>query len=114
MSIAGSSRPCSGSEHLFSHALDLIAPNSSLHGEQCGVGAIMMAYIQGQKWRRIRDKLKAVGAPTNAEELGVDPRHIIHALTKAHTIRKDRFTILGSSGLTERAAERTAKVTGVI
>lgn len=114
MSIAGSSRPCSGSEHLFSHALDLISPNSSLHGEQCGVGAIMMAYIQGQKWRRIRDKLKAVGAPTNAEELGVDPRHIIHALTKAHTIRKDRFTILGSDGLTESAAERTAKVTGVI
>lgn len=26
MSIAGSSQPCSGSEHLFSHALDQIAP----------------------------------------------------------------------------------------
>jgi len=73
-----------------------------------------MAYIQGQRWRRIRDKLKAVGAPITAEELGVDPRHIIHALTKAHNIRKDRFTILGSNGLTKSVAERTAKVTGVI
>ena len=30
--IAGSSRPCSGSEHLFSHALDVIAPGKGLHG----------------------------------------------------------------------------------
>ncbi|UCD26720.1 MAG: iron-containing alcohol dehydrogenase, partial [Candidatus Bathyarchaeota archaeon] len=37
MSIAGSSRPCSGSEHLFSHALDVVAPNKAMHGEQCGV-----------------------------------------------------------------------------
>jgi len=114
MSIAGSSRPCSGSEHLFSHALDVVAPNSALHGEQCGVGSILMAYIQGQRWRRIRDKLKTVGAPINAEELGVDPDNIIQALTEAHAIRKDRFTILGSEGLTRRAAERTAKATGVI
>ena len=32
--IAGSSRPCSGAEHLFSHALDKIAPGKALHGEQ--------------------------------------------------------------------------------
>ncbi|RLF81825.1 NAD(P)-dependent glycerol-1-phosphate dehydrogenase, partial [Thermococci archaeon] len=40
MSIAGSSRPASGAEHLFSHALDAIAPKPALHGEQCGVGTI--------------------------------------------------------------------------
>ena len=33
--IAGSSRPCSGAEHLFSHALDKIAPGRGLHGEKC-------------------------------------------------------------------------------
>jgi glycerol-1-phosphate dehydrogenase [NAD(P)+] len=42
MSIAGSSRPASGSEHLFSHALDRLAEKPALHGEQCGVGTIMM------------------------------------------------------------------------
>ena len=31
--IAGSSRPCSGAEHLFSHALDKIAPGVGLHGK---------------------------------------------------------------------------------
>ena len=40
--IAGSSRPCSGAEHLFSHALDKIAPGVGLHGEKCGIGSIMM------------------------------------------------------------------------
>jgi len=114
MSIAGSSRPCSGSEHLFSHALDIIAPNSALHGEQCGVGTIMMAYLQGQRWRGIRDKLRAVGAPVNAEELGVKPKQIVQALSIAHTVRRERFTILGAEGLTESAVERTAKATGVI
>src|SRR3989338_6720739 len=46
--IAGSSRPCSGSEHLFSHALDKLAPGVGLHGEKCGIGAILMAKLQGQ------------------------------------------------------------------
>lgn len=45
MSIAGSSRPCSGSEHLFSHALDIINSNHAMHGEQCGVGTILTAYL---------------------------------------------------------------------
>jgi len=31
--IAGSSRPCSGAEHLFSHALDKLQPRIGLHGE---------------------------------------------------------------------------------
>src|ERR1700730_7967505 len=35
--IAGSSRPCSGSEHLFSHAMDIVAPGKGMHGEKCGM-----------------------------------------------------------------------------
>ncbi|MFQ6086161.1 MAG: NAD(P)-dependent glycerol-1-phosphate dehydrogenase, partial [Candidatus Bathyarchaeia archaeon] len=69
MYIAGSSRPCSGSEHLFSHALDLICPRPALHGEQCGIGTIMMASLHGLNWRRMRDKLRTIGAPTTAEEM---------------------------------------------
>ena len=42
--IAGSSRPCSGSEHLFAHALDKLAP-VGLHGEKCGIGSIMVAKL---------------------------------------------------------------------
>ncbi len=114
MSIAGSSRPASGAEHLFSHALDMLAPKPALHGEQTGVGTIIMAYLHGLKWERIRETLKKVGAPTNAYELGIDPEYIVEALTIAHTIRPERYTILGKDGLTREAAEKAAKITGVI
>jgi len=114
MSVAGSSRPTSGSEHMFSHALDLIAPGNALHGEQCGVGAIMMMYLHGGDWNRIRSALRRIGAPVNARELGVNEEQVIEALLSAHQIRKDRFTILGHSGLTRRAAERIAEITEVI
>ncbi|MCI4369504.1 MAG: NAD(P)-dependent glycerol-1-phosphate dehydrogenase [Thermoplasmata archaeon] len=114
MSVAGSSRPCSGSEHLFSHALDRAAVRPSLHGEQCGVGAIMMMYLHGGDWRKLRTALHTIGAPISARELGVSPEEIVKALVAAHTIRPERYTILGDNGLTRDAAERLASVTGVI
>ncbi|MFB6139315.1 MAG: NAD(P)-dependent glycerol-1-phosphate dehydrogenase [Halosimplex sp.] len=115
MSIAGSSRPASGAEHLFSHQLDRIAPAPALHGHQVGVGSIMTEYLhsgpKGQ-WRDIRDALASIDAPTTAEELGIDGETIIEALTTAHEIR-DRYTILGD-GVSEPAAREAATVTGVI
>jgi len=113
MGIAGSSRPASGAEHLFSHALDRIVPKPALHGEQCGVGAIMMAYLQGEDWRAIKEALRTIGAPTNAKELGIPPKYIIRALTTAHRIRPGRYTVLGD-GLSKRTAGRLATATGVI
>lgn len=113
-SIAGSTRPASGSEHLFSHALDLIAPKPVLHGEQCGVGAIMMAYLHKANWELVRDSLRTIGAPTTADELGVEDDFIIKALTSAHKIRPERYTILGEKGLSNEAAENLARVTQVI
>jgi glycerol-1-phosphate dehydrogenase [NAD(P)+] len=114
MSIAGSSRPCSGAEHLFSHALSMIAPKPGFHGEQVGVGTIMCAYLHGGNWQLIKDVLHTIGGPTTAKELGIDPEFILEALTKAHSIRPERYTILGESGLTRDAAHRVASITGVI
>lgn len=114
ISIAGNSRPASGSEHKFSHALDMVAPKPALHGEQCGVGTIMMMYLHGGDWKSIKNTLKMVKAPTTAEELGIKEEHIIEALTIAHTIRKERYTILGDRGLTEESARALARNTGVI
>jgi glycerol-1-phosphate dehydrogenase [NAD(P)+] len=114
MSIAGSSRPCSGSEHLFSHALDLMEQSKAMHGEQCGVGAIMAAYLQGINWRRMRNTLRQVKAPTNAHELGVKDGVIVGALEMAAKIRPDRYTILHKLNLSREACERVARNTGVI
>jgi len=115
MSIAGSSRPASGAEHLFSHRLDRIAPDRALHGHQVGVGSILVAYLhEGEKgmWRDIRDALDVIGAPTTAADLGFDDDTVIEALTTAHRIR-DRYTILGN-GISEAAAREAATKTGVI
>jgi glycerol-1-phosphate dehydrogenase [NAD(P)+] len=114
MSIAGSSRPSSGSEHLFSHALDLITSRPAMHGEQAGVGTIMMAYLQELNWQRIKSKLEKVHSPTTANELGVGSQTIIKSLVKARTIRPERYTILSEKKLTRKSAELLAKKTGVI
>ncbi len=114
MGIAGSSRPASGSEHLFAHALFTIARNPPLHGEAVGVGTIMMSHLHALNWRRIRRLLETVGAPVTAEQLGVSEDEIIEALVRAASIRPERYTILGEQGLTWDAARRLAKTTGVI
>jgi len=114
MSIAGSSRPCSGSEHLFSHAFDMIEPDHATHGEQCGIGTIMMAYLHGTNWRRIRDVLMKLEAPVNARDLGVKNEVILKALEVASNLRPERYTILNKLKLNRAAFEHLAKVTGVI
>jgi glycerol-1-phosphate dehydrogenase [NAD(P)+] len=114
MSIAGSSKPCSGSEHLFSHSLDLVESSGSLHGEQCGVGTILMGYLYDLDWKGIKETLIKAGAPTTAEELGVEPESIIKALVQACNIRPDRYTILDTKKLDYDSAKKLAKVTGVI
>jgi glycerol-1-phosphate dehydrogenase [NAD(P)+] len=115
MCIAGSSRPASGSEHLFSHALDILAPGKALHGEQVAIGTIMMLYLYGDPlWRKVKRIMKKIGLPTTAEELGIPPEIIVKALMIAPKIRPERYTILGENGLTEEAAWRLAKETGVI
>ena len=114
MCIAGSSRPTSGAEHMFSHMLDLKHPGKALHGEQCGVGSIMTMYLHGGDWEQIRDSLKTIGAPTTARELGLSAEDVIDAMTHAHEIRSDRFTILGDQGISDEVAETVARATGVI
>ena len=112
--IAGSSRPCSGAEHLFSHALDKLAPGIGLHGEKCGIGAIMMAKLQGQDWKKIVKTLKNIGAPTTAKQIGVKPKIVAKALMIAQSLRPNRYTILKEVKMTEKRAISLAKSTKVI
>ncbi|MFD1597440.1 NAD(P)-dependent glycerol-1-phosphate dehydrogenase [Halobellus rarus] len=115
MSIAGSSRPASGAEHLISHQLDRLVPGTALHGHQVGVASVVTEYLHsGERgeWADIRDALEAMGAPTTASELGIDDETFLEALTTAHSIR-DRYTILGD-GVSEDAALEAATFTGVI
>lgn len=112
--IAGSSRPCSGAEHLFSHALDKIAPGKGLHGEKCGIGAIMITKLQGQNWKKIIKTLKDVKAPTTAKQIGLTDDQVIDALMIAQDLRPERYTILKEINMTERKAKSIAKSCNVI
>lgn len=114
MSIAGSSRPCSGSEHLFSHALHTITHCLAMHGETAGVGTIMMAKLHDLNWKRMKAKLEKVGAPTTAEELHVDSQDVVKALLEARVMRPERYTILNKKKLTERSVKALARKTRVI
>ena len=112
--IAGSSRPCSGAEHLFSHAVDHLEFGVGLHGEKVGIGAIMIAKLQGQDWKKIVKTLKNVGAPTTAKEIGLKPKVLAKALTIAQSLRPERYTILSEKKITKSSALKLAKLTKVI
>ncbi|MGM0404801.1 MAG: NAD(P)-dependent glycerol-1-phosphate dehydrogenase [Thermoplasmatota archaeon] len=114
MSIAGSSRPASGGEHKFSHSLDELLVKPALHGEQCGVGTIIMMYLHGGDWKRIKNALEMVGAPTTARGLDLTEEEVIEALIHAPEIRPERYTILGNRRMKRDAAEEALKETGII
>lgn len=118
MGIAGSSRPCSGSEHLFAHAVELYAEENGLkgivHGELVALGSIIMAYLHGMNWRKLKRVARRAGLPVKLREAGIDKDVAIQALTTAHKLRPDRYTILGESGLSKDAAEKALEATGLI
>jgi len=112
--IAGSSRPCSGAEHLFSHYLDLVAPGVGLHGEKCGLGAIMIAKLQRLDWKLVRTALETVHAPTSSAAVGIKDDQVVEALVRASSIRPERYTILSARKLDRRTAKQLAESAGVI
>jgi glycerol-1-phosphate dehydrogenase [NAD(P)+] len=73
----------------------------------------MMMYLHGGDWKMIKRALMLVGAPTTAAEAGLEAENVIEALTNAHEIRPERYTIL-DTGLNRIAAVRAAEVTGII
>ena len=113
--IVGSSRPCSGAEHLFSHALEyIVGQNCGLHGERVGLGTIMMAKLHGLNWERIVETLENVGAPTKAEHIKVNEDQVVRSLLTAQSLRPDRYTILSKLKLDKQSALDLAKSVRVL
>ena len=112
MELSGTTRVAAGSEHLFAFAMENLGTDG-LHGEYCGMGTVMMSYLQSRSDHEIKGFLQAVGSPTTAEEVEAKPSDIVKALTMAHSMRP-WYTILGPNGLSEGAAERLARYTGII
>lgn len=114
--IAGSSRPCSGSEHLFSHAMEFIVGNNNcgFHGERVGIGTIMMAKLHGLDWTNIVRALEYSRAPTTAKGIGVTDKDVVKSLMIAQSLRPERYTILSKIKLDENNAYSLARSVNVI
>jgi glycerol-1-phosphate dehydrogenase [NAD(P)+] len=113
--IAGSSRPCSGSEHLFSHAVEYVAgKNSGLHGERVGIGTIMMAKLHGLDWEKIVETLALFGAPTRGKQINLTEDEVVQSLVLASSLRPERYTILNREKLDKGKAASLAKAVKVV
>ncbi|MBD3285940.1 iron-containing alcohol dehydrogenase [candidate division WOR-3 bacterium] len=96
MGIAGTSRPCSGSEHLLSHAYDELYPDSpSLHGEQVAMFSVFTSYLQEEhSWSALADFLKRNELISTPKDLGIDFDTFLKVLELAPSTRPGRHTIL--------------------
>ena len=113
MCIAGSSRPCSGAEHIISHRLDQLLEKPKMHGMQVGLMSIFSMYLHGGNWRELQDTLRAIKSPATIAEIGADEDIIIEAIISAKNFRRDRFTIL-STGVTKKACIHALEETNLI
>ncbi|MGH2978107.1 MAG: iron-containing alcohol dehydrogenase [Solirubrobacterales bacterium] len=103
MEIAGSSRPCSGAEHLISHALDALRPGTAQHGEQVAFGTLVATRLQGGDWMAVRVFMLSAGLVGAASGFGLPAQELIDAVRAAPSMRPDRHTVLSDPACTEAA-----------
>jgi glycerol-1-phosphate dehydrogenase [NAD(P)+] len=96
MSLAGSSRPASGSEHLISHALDRISARPRLHGLQVGMATYLVAHLQGQGVERVRSLLGESGFFDAVAEDPLSRAELRRAVEMAPEMKKDFFSVLST------------------
>ncbi len=124
MAMWGSSRPSSGSEHLWSHWLEHYAEENRLpqgrHGEQVAIGTLLMAKYHesyNQNWwnpekypryqaESLSSFLETVGAPTTLDGIGVSKDLAIAAFIGAWEYRPERYTIVHKRHPTKDDADR--------
>lgn len=101
MDFAKSSRPVSGSEHLFSHALDYYAKTKNLHGIQVALGTIASLKIIGHNYEKIGNYLKKFNIDIKPSNLGIDVDTFVFCFQNATGMRKNRYTYLNEVDLSE-------------
>ncbi len=99
MEITGSSRPCSGAEHLISHALDRILPQPYPHGIQVGLATLFTNALRGNSWKKIRNFFLKVGFPTSPDLIGIRKEDFLSACAMGPKMRKGRWTILDEKAI---------------
>jgi glycerol-1-phosphate dehydrogenase [NAD(P)+] len=105
MTVAGSSRPCSGGDHEILHAIDQLFPGAGNHGELAGVGALFCTYLRQDE--HLGPLMSACLArhqlPRTPADLGLSHAEFTKAVLHAPATRPGRYTILERLALDECA-----------
>jgi glycerol-1-phosphate dehydrogenase [NAD(P)+] len=106
MTVAGSSRPCSGGDHEILHAIDQLYPGAGTHGELAGVGALFCAYLREDAGQAglVAACLARHNLPRSPADLGLSAAEFTKVVVCAPSTRPGRYTILEHLRLTEAEA----------
>ena len=100
MEIAGSSRPSSGSEHLFCHAIEEFYPDIKIsHGLAVALGSVGACIFQGRDETQLVEVCRAYGIDLDPAVYGITKDIFADAWQRAGSTRPDRYTILNSTNL---------------
>jgi glycerol-1-phosphate dehydrogenase [NAD(P)+] len=110
MSVAGTSRPCSGACHEILHAIDQLFPETATHGELAGLGAAFATHLRGDEDRfaELITCLARHQLPCVPADVGLSQEEFASAVLAAPGTRPDRYTILEHLALD--AAQTKARV----
>jgi glycerol-1-phosphate dehydrogenase [NAD(P)+] len=110
MTVAGSSRPCSGGDHEILHAIDKLYPETGTHGELAGLGALFCTWLRGDRGNAalVSHCLARHCLPRTPGELGLSAAEFTKAVMCAPGTRPGRYTVLERCGMTE--AQTAARV----
>lgn len=103
MEIAGSSKPSSGSEHLFCHAIEEYHPELRIsHGLGVALGSVGAAIFQGRDERQILDVCRKYGLNLDPAAYGIDRDLFAELWMRAPETRPNRVTILSKSNISRQ------------
>lgn len=105
MEIAGSSRPASGSEHLISHALDVVLTENKMHGLQVGVATYLCSLLQNNNCTQVKDFLLRTGFIDFVSKDPINKNEFIEALKLAPSMKQNYYTILSEKDSFNKAIE---------
>ena len=109
MDFAGSSRPVSGSEHLFSHALDYYSEVKNLHGIQVALGTVAVLKLLNFDYSEVLSYLNKFEVEINPQKLGINEDTFVLCMQKATSMRNNRYTYLHELDLEKEKLKKIYK-----